>query len=339
MHEFKSEMMQLKSRRRSLATAVALATALVFGPMSAALAQEKWPTRNLTMVVPFKAGGSIDRLARFLATALGTELGVDVSVQNRDGAGGQIGFTLVHAGPADGSQFVVAPEPYLSNSILNTNAPYSIDDFAVLAVQENDPVSVSVLKTAPYDDLNDLIDDIRARPNTVRAGISASSAGDLQLKLIRSRLGDLPYREVTYNGTEYRNALLGGHVDFMMSSASGDLPMAQEVKVLAIAADEPFPGWDGVKSINEQLEPYDASVPHIGVIRYLAFPAAFREQHPERWAIMEKAYVAAVNSEGFRKNLSDASTLAVTREDPLLDAQQLMNDSFNAIKEYQALAQ
>jgi tripartite-type tricarboxylate transporter receptor subunit TctC len=300
-------------------------------------AQEKWPSSPLTMVVPFKAGGSIDRLARFLAPALSKELGVDVHVQNRDGAGGQIGFTLVHTGPADGSQFVLAPEPYLSNTILKTNAPYKLEDFAVLAVQENDPVSVTVLKTSPYQNLNDLIDAIRAKPDTIRAGLSDSSAGDLQLNLIKARLGDLPYREVTYNGTEYRNALLGGHVDFMMSSSSGDLPMAEQVRVLAIASEEPFPGWEGVQSINAQLAKYNVSVPNIGVIRYVAFPAKFKQDHPDRWAILEKAYVAAVNSEEFKKNISDAGSQAVTRPDPLKDAQQLIEASFNAIKEYEAL--
>jgi tripartite-type tricarboxylate transporter receptor subunit TctC len=328
------------SRRRIVAAAAALVLGVATAMPGVGLAQEKWPTEPLTMIVPFKAGGSIDRLARFLAPALSEALGVEVHVQNRDGAGGQIGFTIVHTGPDDGSQFVLAPEPYLSNSILKTNAPYKLEDFAVLAVQENDPVSVTVLKSSPYQTLNDLIDAIRANPDTIRVGVSAASAGDLQLKLIKARLGgDLPYREVTYNGTEYRNALLGGHVDFMMSSASGDLPMAEQVRVLAIASEEPFQGWDGVKSINEQLEEYDIEVPNIGVIRYVAFPAAFKEKHPDRWAIFEKAYVEAVNSEEFKKAVSDAGSAAVTRAEPLENAQQLIENSFNAIEEYESLTE
>lgn len=325
-------------RRQLLAAIGALALASAsFGPVAQSAAQEKWPTAPLTMVVPFKAGGSIDRLARFLAPALGEQLGVEVHVQNRDGAGGQIGFTLVQSGPSDGSQFVLAPEPYLSNSILKTQAPYKVEDFAVLAVQENDPASLTVLKTSPYQNLNDLIDAIRAHPDTVRAGLSAASAGDLQLNLIKARLGDLPYREVTYNGTEYRNALLGGHVDFMMSSASGDLPMAEQVRVLAIASEEPFPGWDGVQSFNKQLAKYNVTVPNIGAIRYLAFPAKFKQEHPDRWAIMEKAYAAAVSSPAFQKQLTDAGSLAVTRPEPLKDAQKLIEESFNAIKEFEEM--
>jgi putative tricarboxylic transport membrane protein len=310
-----------------------------FGFAGQASAQETWPDSALTMVVPFKAGGSIDRLARTLAVALGEALDVDIRVENRDGASGQIGFTIVHSGPDDGSQFVVAPEPYLSNSILKNNAPYKLEDFAVLAVQENDPISVTVLKSSPYRTLNHLIDAIRANPNTVRAGVSASSAPDLQLKLIKARLGDLPYREVTYNGTEYRNALLGGHVDFMMSSASGDLPMRDEVRVLAIASEEPFEGWKDVKSINEQLAKYNVTVPNIGAIRYMAFPATFKEKHPERWEIMEKAYMEAVNSEAFKKSIMDSGSLPVTRAEPLKEAQKLIQESFDAIKEYEETVQ
>ena len=209
--------MQWKRRAMQAAQIGAmLAAALAAGPQ-AAVAQD-WPTEPLTMVIPFSAGGSIDRLGRTLAPALSEALGVDVRVENRDGARGQIGFNYVHNGPADGSVFMVAPEPYLSNALVDGNTDYTLEDFAIVAVQEADPISVTVREDSPYQSLGELIQAIRAEPDTIRVGVSAGSAPQLQLKVMEGVIGELPYREVTFDGTEYRNALLGGHVDFVMSS-------------------------------------------------------------------------------------------------------------------------
>lgn len=322
-------------KRRAIQAAqigTVLAAALAAGPQ-AAVAQE-WPTEPLTMVIPFSAGGSIDRLGRTLAPALSDALGVDVRVENREGARGQIGFNYVHNAPADGSVFMVAPEPYLSNALVDGNTDYTLEDFAIVAVQEADPISVTVREDSPYQSLGELIQAIREEPDTIRVGVSAGSAPQLQLKVMEGVIGELPYREVTFDGTEYRNALLGGHVDFVMSSASGDLPMKGEARVLAIASDEPFPGWEGVPSINESLEAIgeEASVPYIAAVRYVAFPAEFRDQHPDRWETFREAYEAAVTSESYQSAIRDSGQIVVTRADPLLNAQEIIANSYMAIQ-------
>ena len=103
---------------------------------SPAKAEDKWPTRPITMVVPFNAGGSTDLLARSLASFLPDHLGQPVTVVNVPGAGGQIGVTRYLAKPADGHTILVSSAlPYLENNILRTGATYKLKDFSFVNAQ------------------------------------------------------------------------------------------------------------------------------------------------------------------------------------------------------------
>jgi tripartite-type tricarboxylate transporter receptor subunit TctC len=302
----------------------------------AAITAENWPTEPITMLVPFKAGGSIDRLARFLAPALAEELGVPVKVDNRDGGRGQIGYMEAVNGPDDGSVFVLGADPYLSQAILRKGNSYTFDDWSILSVQESDPVSVTVLNGSPFNSLGDVIEAVRKNPDTVTIGVSSGGGPQLQLRAIKSALGNFPYREVTYNGAEYRNALLGGHVDLVLSSASGDLAIKDNIRVLAIASDDSFLGWEDAQSINAALEAFQVTVPYISAIRFAAFRASFKKKHPDRWATFKAAYDRAVNSPDFRAQIIRSGEVTVTRNDPFKNAREMIQRNLEAVREYGA---
>lgn len=321
--------------RRALLVGAGLVVAITMGMgIPTSKAGVDWPHKTVTMIVPFKPGGSVDRLARFLAPALSEQLGVNVKVDNRPGGKGRIGYQQVQAGPDDGSVFVLGVDPYLSQSIIAPNAKYNLEDWAFVAVQENDPISITVHKDSPYNSLGEIIEAARKNPDTITIGVPAGGGPQLQLQTIAGILDGFPYREVTYEGSTYRNALLGKHVDVVFSSASGDLAIKDNAKVVAIASDEPFPGWESAEPINKALKPYGVDVPYIGAIRFVAFKTSFREKHPDLWTAFIEAYKKAVNSPKFRENITKSGEIVVTRKDPLDDPRGLIKDNLSAIQKY-----
>src|SRR5262245_20258336 len=100
---------------------------------------QTYPSRPVTILVPFDAGGSVDRLARGLAPYLSKQLGQPVTVENRPGAGGQVGTTWFLQQPDDGYTLMVSPAtPYLPTNILVTRARYKLDDFTFINGQWTD---------------------------------------------------------------------------------------------------------------------------------------------------------------------------------------------------------
>ena len=122
-----------------------------------------WPTRPITVVVPFEQGGSVDRLARGLATYMQTELGQPVIVTNQPGAAGQVASTWLLHQPDDGYSVMMTPAiPYLAVNILATKARYTMNDFAFLNAQWTDFQLVAVPNDRPWKTLGELIDAIKA---------------------------------------------------------------------------------------------------------------------------------------------------------------------------------
>ena len=143
-------------------------------------AQEAWPSRTITIVVPFPPGGTADFAARPLAAHLAEKLGRNVVVENKGGAGGGIGHAYVARAEPDGYTIMTAlpslaviPE---ANRLQGKPATYEIDQFVPLARMFADPPLLTVKKSSPWKTLDDFVKHVRAtraRFPTVRPVISA----------------------------------------------------------------------------------------------------------------------------------------------------------------------
>lgn len=161
----------------------ALCAVLTFAP--AVSAQDTYPDRPVTFVVAFGVGGSADRMTRAMANFIGDALGQPIRVVNREGAGTLIASNYVLEQPHDGYTVLATGfSPYLSNTILEGNASYTIDDFAYLNFQWFDEDLIAVNEDTPYESLPELLDDIRSHPKTVRAAVVRGSGGHLVAKLL-----------------------------------------------------------------------------------------------------------------------------------------------------------
>src|SRR6266403_1321825 len=208
--------------RRDLLKATAVLPLAQAALSNSAFAQTAWPTRNITMIVPFPAGGQADLAARPVALALERILGKPVIVDNRaGGAGGSIGNAAAARAEPDGytllmtlSSLAVLPE---ADRLFDRPVAYEVSQFAPVARVLADPTLLAVPASAPWKTLQDLVDDAKKRPGHgpygtlhVAMEMFAASAG---IKLLH-----VPFR----GAGPALTALLSGTVQ-ALASAPGTL--------------------------------------------------------------------------------------------------------------------
>jgi len=264
-------------------------------------AQDQFPTSPLNFVVGFGVGGSVDRMTRFMSSYIAEELGQPVTVSNRMGAGTLLAANYILERPHDGyTVFASSFSPYLSNTILEGNADYTIDDFAYLNFQWFDEDLIALNKDSRFRDLQHLLETIRNEPKTVRASVVRGSAGHLMARVLLE-INNIPQQNlnlVAYNsGGLARAAVAGGVVDFIVISALGTESIREYLRPLAIVSEQKHPNWD-VPTLNQVLQPLGVQAPVLpGSIRGYATSAQFKRDYPERFETLTTAIARALENE------------------------------------------
>jgi tripartite-type tricarboxylate transporter receptor subunit TctC len=270
---------------------------VLIGCVLSSAAASDFPSKNINIIVPFRAGGSLDIMVRNLIPYWERELGVTMVVENYEGAFTQVGTTLFYNRPTDGYTLLAATQPFMSTRIIVGDTVYAIDDFDLINFQQFDP----------YQTLDDLIAAIRANPRRMRAGTIAGGGSHILLELLKEAL-DLDFRIVTYNsGAEYRTALLGGHVEFIGSSAQGDVALGDQARVLALVGDTHLSAWPDAPLFSEVLP--DVDIPVLGSGRLVAVRKEVRQNYPERFQRLLETYEAAFNHPDHIARLTAAGEL------------------------------
>ncbi len=214
-------------QRRSALAATLLLTAAGF-----ATAQAAWPTKPLTMVVPFPPGGLADIVARPVAEAMSRDLGQPVIVENKAGAGGGIGMGLVSKAPADGytilmslSSLTVIPEADVVLGRAQMFAPGSLRPIARFTA---DPTVLAVRADAPWKTVKEFVEDARKRPGAINYG-SSGNYGTMHVPMeILSQNAGIKMTHVPFTGAGPAViALLGGQIDAV---SSGPATVLQQIK-------------------------------------------------------------------------------------------------------------
>lgn len=306
---------------------------------SGRVATRSWPRQPVTIVVPFDAGGSADRLARGFAQFMPKYLGEPMIVVDHAGASGMIGTTWFLQQPADGYTVMLMPAtPFIPMTIILYNAPYRLDDFTFVNAQWTDYSILLVPKTRPWHTAAELIDDIRRNPGKLSTGVDFGSVGDIEALALLDALG-LPsnaVRFVTFAGSgALHTSVAGGQVDFYVGQADADELIRDYVRPLAVFLDKPVKGVDA-PPINDVLKAYNTSVPILsGSVRSFVFPAAFEANHPDEYATFVSAYRATLNDPAFKKwlrlNQMQGNWVGEER------TTQIIRDSYEALKKYKSL--
>ena len=246
-------------KRRSLFTfaAAALLCAAAFG-------QGAYPSRSITMVVPFPPGGVADTVARPVAEAMSRELGQTVVVENRAGAGGGIGMAYVAKAPADGytvlmalSSITVLPE---ADAVLGRAPMYSLAQLRPIARFTADPTVLAVRADAPWKTVKEFVDDAKANPGKINYG-SSGNYGTMHVPMeILAQNANIKLTHVPYTGAGPAVvALLGGQIQAVSSGPATVLQhvKAGKIRVLAhwgTARLETLPDVPSLKSAGYNAE-------------------------------------------------------------------------------------
>ena len=215
-----------------------------------------FPTRPVTMVVPFPAGGITDTIARALAQKMGDTLGQSVIVDNKPGGGGQIAATQVKQAAADGhTVFVGATEMFAINQNLFRKFSYEpLKDFTPISSLIASPLVLVVPANSPVNSVNDLVQQAKTRKGGMNfASQGIGSIGHLLGELFRGQTGG-EYNHVAYKGSAPAlQDVMAGQVDMMFDPVITTAPLiaGKKLKPLAIAAAKRSPQLPDVPTLAE----------------------------------------------------------------------------------------
>jgi tripartite-type tricarboxylate transporter receptor subunit TctC len=201
-------------------------------------AAENYPSHSVKIVVPFPAGGSNDIIARILAQKLSERTGQQFFVENRGGAGGNIGADAVAKSPADGyTLFVTAPPPLTTNAALYKSLPFNPEtDFAPVALLATVPIVLMVHPSVPAKNVQELVALAKAKPGTLNFGSSGIGTTNHLAGELLKRMTEIDIVHVPYKGAApAMNDLIAGHIPILFDNMPAVLPQVQGGSVRAIA--------------------------------------------------------------------------------------------------------
>ncbi|HTV26295.1 MAG TPA: tripartite tricarboxylate transporter substrate binding protein [Xanthobacteraceae bacterium] len=225
---------------------------------AAARAQEAWPQRPITIVVPFQAGGSADLLARIVQQHMQADFGSPVLVENRSGAGGSIGTAYVAKAPPDGYTLLLGT---LSGNVLNgfiyAKLPYDPErDFQPISLLVHLPNLLVVSNKLPAKTVGEFITYLKANDGKLNYGSSGiGTSSHLSVVMFELATGThmthVPFRSTTDEIT----SMMSGNVDVAIDSMTTLWPQAQAgaIRALAVTAGQRLPSAPDLPTISETL--------------------------------------------------------------------------------------
>jgi tripartite-type tricarboxylate transporter receptor subunit TctC len=234
--------------------AVLVLLAVLFS--GAAFAQP-WPVKPIRFIVPFPPGGANDLLPRIFAEPLGASLGQPVVVENRPGAGSNIGTSYAASQPPDGHTLLLASTALVINSAFHSKLSYDpVADFAPMAMVGSIPFVMTVNASLGVGTAKELIAYLRSHPGSTYATAGIGTSHHLSAELLKTMEG-LQLTHIPYKGAQgIVPALLSGEVTFSIASISSLVPhfKSGKLRALAVASSERTPLLPDVPTVAEAAE-------------------------------------------------------------------------------------
>ncbi|KJS83377.1 MAG: hypothetical protein JM58_12720 [Peptococcaceae bacterium BICA1-8] len=201
--------------------------------------EEKYPSQDITVIIPFTAGGASDVQARIVEKYFKEEFGVNMIITYKEGAGGEVGFTELAKSKTDGYVIGGLNVPHIILQPLARETEFNIDSFAYIGQMVNDPQLVAVLKDSKYNTLQELIDDAKANPGRITLGNVGTFSGHHIASLNFMNLTGTEFTLIPYKGSaDQIVALQGGHVNAIMGNLNDVMRDMDKYKILGITTDE-----------------------------------------------------------------------------------------------------
>lgn len=268
---------------------------LASGAVAGAIAQQDYPSKAITLIVPYGPGGSTDSMARALGEQLTKRLGQPILIEYKPGAGGTLGAVqMVNAKP-DGYYLSLIPLSVFRQPYLNKVQYDPMKDITYVSTVMNYSYAIAVPAASPWKDIHELVKAVKAAPNKYSYAATAQYSSNHLAMAELGRVAGLKWTFIPYKGdVDAITALLGGHVD-IINGTSTIIPFvqSQKMRVLAVAGKERSSDYPGVPTLNEVGYPVVMSSP-LGVGGPAGMPQAIVDK-------LDKAIKATVEDPDFIK--------------------------------------
>mgnify|MGYP001168669320 FL=1 len=263
-----------------------------------------YPSQDITLVVPYDAGGASDLAARTLAAEMEDVLGQNIIVENRSGGAGSVGLQHLADSAADGYTIGYLPV----ETVMLGHQGYDVDpaDYDLVGQMVSVPATIAVPTDSPYETLDDLVEAAKEDPDSIT--VSNSGAGSIWEAATRE-LGEATesaFRPVPFDGgAPAVTAAIGGQVDAVVAGISETAPAHadEQLRVLAVFDSEPSESLPDVETASEQG--VDVVIGGWGGI---GTPTGVPEEVLQK---LEEAFSTAADSEKFQTIITDSGNIPV----------------------------
>ncbi|MBX7443331.1 MULTISPECIES: tripartite tricarboxylate transporter substrate binding protein [unclassified Arthrobacter] len=259
--------------------------------------------KSIDLIVAFGSGGAVDTAARLIQPVLEKELGTNVEVINKPGAGGQIGYTQLTSAKPDGYTIGATGSPSVVVSPLDPSrgAKYTRESFQPLGRQVIDPTVIAVQPDSPYQTLKELLDAAKANPKSMTASTTGLQTGEhFALAQIQEETGS-EFAPVHFSegASQATTAFLGKHVEVLVANVSdvNDLSKQGKARVLGVMSGERAPSLPDVPTFKESG--YDMTA---GTARGYSAPAGLPDDVAKK---LEAAIQKAIEDPAVVKKMQD----------------------------------
>ena len=248
-------------QRRTLLSAMAGVGAQALWPSTAGAAL--WPARPIRLIVPYIAGSAPDTLARAIADKLGPALGQAIAVENKPGAGGNLGFEAIARSANDGYTLGLATSGLGINAFLYRKVPFDVQqDFSFLNRAFDMPHALIVAPDAPARDVVQLLALLKSAPGRYNYSSGGNGTGaHLAAELFKARTGvhavHIPYR----GAPEIVTSVLAGDVLFGFPTLATVIPLAKagKLRILGVTSEQRNPALPDVPALGEFVKDYEVT--------------------------------------------------------------------------------
>lgn len=281
----------------------AAAAALTLFACATASHAQAWPTKTLTWIVPFAAGGPTDAMARDIADKITKQIGQQIVIENAGGAGGTIGAGKAAKATADGYTFLVGHLGYMAAApSLYKKLTYDpVKDFDPVFRFPDTPLVMLVPKSSPHKSAADLIAFAKKNPGKLNFGnAGAGSTSHLIAALFESKAG-IEVTSVPYKGAgPAMNDLIAGQVDAMFDQTNTALPQVagSRLTALALTSKTPIAQFPGVAPLGEKTLPGFEAATWYGLYAPKGTPK-------DVIAKLHQAYLKALGDKAWTQKMAD----------------------------------
>lgn len=225
------------STARHILTGLALGLTLLAGASA-----QNYPQRPVQLIVPVSAGGGTDVMARTVGQKVGELLGQSIVVENKTGAGGNIGVEYVAKARADGYTLLFSPSTIATNVAVYRKLPYDLlKDFQTVALVGQTDVALVVSSKVAAGSVKDFVELARSKPGALNYGSAGMGSSQHLTAEYFNQLAGTSSNHIPYKGqSQAMNDLVGGQLDYMFSPLQNALPFIKQgrIRVLAVAAKQ-----------------------------------------------------------------------------------------------------